>query len=464
MSLATPDKIRTFQRKLYVKAKAEPAFRFYLLYDKIYRADILLYAWRLAKANNGAPGVDGVTFAMIEAAGVGNWLSGLAEDLGAKRYKPQPVRKVLLPKPDGGMRPLGIPTIWDRVVQTAAKLVLEPIFEADLSPRSYGYRPKRSALDAIRVIHSSLSKGYTQVVDADLSKYFETIPHGPLMRSVAKRVADRHVLALIKAWLKVPVEDCSEKGKRVLTGGRRSSCGTPQGGVISPLLANLYMNRFLKHWTRTGQTFQLRARIVVYADDFVILSRGKADEALRWSQDVLTRMGLTLNMSKTSIKDARTEPFDFLGYSFGPHRRWKDGQVYMGASPSKKSVARLRGRVREVLRPSARPWPEIRNELNAVLRGWSAYFSHGARYKAHTAIDNHVVQNVRGFLTRRHKVHTRGTRRFSYEAIFGEFGVLSLRQSWQPYHQKIGVKSVGKPDAGNPPVRFDERGGETGPR
>lgn len=181
MCLTTPDNIRTFQRKLYVKAKAEPDFRFYLLYDKIYRADILLHAWHLAKANGGAPGVDGVTFAMIVAAGVGSWLSGLAEDLRAKRYKPQPVRRVHLPKPGGGTRPLGIPAIRDRVVQTAAKLVLEPIFEADLSPRSFGYRPKRSALDAVRVVHSSLCKGYTQVVNADLSKYFDTIPHGPLM-------------------------------------------------------------------------------------------------------------------------------------------------------------------------------------------------------------------------------------------------------------------------------------------
>lgn len=437
MSLATPDNIRTFQRKLYVKAKAEPDFRFYLLYDKIRRADILLHAWRQAKANGGAPGVDGVTFTMIEATGVKGWLSGLAEDLRAKRYKPQPVRRVYLPKPGGGTRPLGIPTIRDRVVQTAAKLVLEPIFEADLSPRSFGYRPKRSALDAIRVVHSSLCKGYTDVVDADLSKYFDTIPHCSLMQSVARRIADRNVLALIKAWLRAPVAEQDDKGRLVLSSGRRARCGTPQGGVISPLLANLYMNRFLKHWTRTRQTFRLQARIVVYADDFVILSRGRAEEALEWSRDVLTRMGLTLNMVKTSIKDARTETFDFLGYSFGPHRRWQDGQLYMGASPSKKSIAHVRARVREVLRPSPRPWPEIRDDLNALLRGWNSYFCHGARRKAHTLIDNHVVNNVRGFLRRRHKVRTRGTRRFNYETIFGELGIMSLRQSWTPYRRQV---------------------------
>ena len=208
-------------------------------------------------------------------------------------------------------------------------------------------------------------------------------------------------------------------------------------GVISPLLANLYMNRFLKHWTRTKQTFRLQARIVVYADDFVILSRGRAEEALEWSRDVLTRMGLSLNMAKTSIKDARTETFDFLGYSFGPHRRWHDGKLYMGVSPSKKSIARVRKGIGEVLRPSARPWHAICADLNAKLCGWSAYFSYGARYKAHTMIDNHVVKHVRGFLTRRHKVSTRGTRRFNYETIFGELGIMSLRQSWTPYRRQV---------------------------
>lgn len=436
MSLATPKKIRTLQRKLYIKAKAEPDYRFYLLYDKIYRGDILHWAYCLAKANGGGAGVDEVTFQMIEARGVRKWLSGLQKDLREKRYRPQPVRRVAIPKPNGGVRLLGIPTIRDRVAQMAAKLVLEPIFEADLSPRAFGYRPKRSALDAVRVVYSSLGKGYTQVVDADLSKYFDTIPHTELMRSVSRRIVDRHVLRLIKLWLKAPVEERDGKGRRFVTGGKGSRRGTPQGGVISPLLANLYMNRFLKHWTRTGQTFRLRARIVSYADDFVILSRGRAAEALEWSRDVLTRLGLTLNEEKTSLKDARRETFDFLGYSFGPHRRWKDGQVYLGCSPSKKSVARLRARVREVLRPSARPWPEIRDDLNAVLRGWSAYFSHGALYKAHTAIDNHVVQNVRGFLTRRHKVQTRGTRRFSHDVIYGELGVASLRREWQPYRRE----------------------------
>src|SRR5471030_1539251 len=246
MSLETPDTIRRLQRKLYIKAKAEPAFRFYLLYDKIHREDILRHAYALARANRGAPGVDGVTFAAIESAGLEEWLAGLGRDLVAKTYRPEPVRRVMIPKPGGGRRPLGIPTIRDRVIQTAAKLVLEPIFEADFEDSAYGYRPRRGAGDAIKEVHRLLCRGYTDVVDADLSKYFDTIPHAELLRSVARRIVDGEVLRLIKLWLKTPIEERGADGKRRVTGGKRSRCGTPQGGVVSPLLANLYMNRFLK--------------------------------------------------------------------------------------------------------------------------------------------------------------------------------------------------------------------------
>ena len=220
MSLQTPDKIRTLQRKLYLKAKAEPDFRFYLLYDKVWREDILLHAYHLARANAGAPGVDGQSFAMIEADGQEGWLSGLREDLRAKTYKPSPVRRVMIPKPGGGERPLGIPTIRDRVVQTAVKLVIEPIFEADLDPNAYGYRPRRSAIDAIQRVEELLRSGHTDVVDADLSKYFDTIPHGQLMQSVARRIVDRNVLRLIKMWLKAPVEETDGNGKRRMSGGK----------------------------------------------------------------------------------------------------------------------------------------------------------------------------------------------------------------------------------------------------
>jgi RNA-directed DNA polymerase len=427
MSLTTPSKIRELQIKLYRKAKNEPGYRFYMLYDKIYREDILAHAYALARANQGAPGVDGQTFEQIESAGLERWLTGIRQELRNKTYQPQPVRRVMIPKPGGGERPLGIPSIKDRVVQTAAKIVLEPIFEADMEPSAYGYRPKRSAQDAIRKVHKLVCEGYTDVVDADLSKYFDTIPHCELMQCVAQRIVDRDVLRLIKMWLQAPVEERDENGKRRLTGGKDRHCGTPQGGVASPMLANLYMNRLLKGWRNTKRGEQFDAHIVNYADDFVILSRGKAAEALNWTRQVVTRMGVTLNEAKTSIRQARQESFNFLGYTFGPHRYKKDGRWYLGASPSKKAVARIKEKVGNLLIPSnTGTWEEVRNRLNQILRGWSAYFSYGTRTAAYGAVDNYVYESVRHFLRRRHQVQSRGTSRFSIRAVFSELGVLQL--------------------------------------
>src|SRR5579875_906283 len=428
MSLETPSKIRTLQRKLYRKAKDEPEYRFYLLYDKIYREDILAHAYELAKANKGAPGVDGQSFEEIEAQGRGKWLTELRNELRTKKYKPQPVLRVMIPKPGGGERPLGIPSIRDRVVQTAAKLVLEPIFEADLEPGAYGYRPKRSAQDAIQKVHKLLCEGYTDVVDADLSKYFDTIPHCPLMHSVAQRIVDRDVLRLVKRWLKAPVEERDEKGNRRMTGGRKGSRGTPQGGVASPLLANLYMNRFLKYWRITGRGKAFQVEVVNYADDFVILTRRHAAEARDWTRQVMTRLGLTLNEAKTKLRDGRRESFDFLGYTFGPQYYRKDGHWYLGARPSKKSVARLRQKVNDVLMPGNKgAWPEVRDRLNGILRGWSSYFSYGTRLQAYRAVDKHVEERARRFLKQRHHIPTRGTRRLADDVIFGPLGVLRLR-------------------------------------
>jgi len=306
MSLTTPEKIRSLQRKLYVKAKAEPAFRFYLLYDKIYRDDILLHAYRLARANAGAPGVDGMTFGKIEARGLEAWLAGLREAMVTKTYRPDPVRRVMIPKASGdGERPLGIATIRDRVVQTAAKVVLEPIFEADFEDTAYGYRPRRGALAAVKKVHRHLVRGNTDVVDADLSRYFDSIPHSDLLKSVARRVVDRNVLRLIKMWLRAPVEERDADGTRRMSGGKGNKLCTPQGAVVSPLLANIYMNRFLKHFRQSGAADAFRAHVVAYADDLVILSRGRAAEALTWMRDAMAKLGLTLNEAKTSVRDAR---------------------------------------------------------------------------------------------------------------------------------------------------------------
>ncbi len=430
MSLTTPDKIRTFQRKLYCKAKAEPAFRFYVLYDKICREDILHHAYRLARANAGAPGVDEETFAQIEERGLEAWLAGLREELVSKTYRPDPVRRVMIPKPNGeGERALGIPTIRDRVIQTAAKLVLEPIFEADFEGSAYGYRPARGAVDAVKDVHRHLCRGYTDVVDADLSRYFDSIPHDDLLKSVARRVADGAVLRLIKLWLKAPIEERDGDGRRRIVGGKRNKRGTPQGGVASPLLANIYMNRFLKHWRLTGRGEAFRAHVVSYADDFVILSRGCAAEALAWTKAVMTRLGLTLNEAKTSLRDARRERFTFLGYSFGPHWYKANGQWYLGTSPSKKSVQRLKTTVGNLLVPGNNaPWQEVRDTLNRSLRGWSNYFCYGTRRSAFRSVDRYTYERVRDFLARRHKVAGRGTRRFSCDAVYGELGLLRLER------------------------------------
>ena len=334
----------------------------------------------------------------------------------------------MIDKPGGGERPLGIPTIRDRVAQTAAKLIVEPIWEADLEPNAYGYRPRKSAQDAIQKVDELLHRGYTNIVDADLSKYFDTIPHSELLQCVARRIVDGQMLHLIKMWIKAPVEERDENGKRRVTGGKDNDRGTPQGGVVSPALANLYMNRMLKGWRQTRRGEQYQAHIVNYADDFVILSRGKAKEALEWTREVLGRLELTLNEKKTSLRNARQERFDFLGYTFGPHINPRDGGEYIGYSPSNKSVGRIKQKVGELLeRRNGAPWEEVCAKLNGKLQGWQQYFNCGSKGRAYKAVDEYVYDRVRNYLRRRHKVSSQGTRQFSSERVYGSLGVLRLQ-------------------------------------
>jgi RNA-directed DNA polymerase len=391
VSLATPERIRTLQRALYAKAKQEPTRRFHFLYDKVWREDILAHAYALSRANGGVPGVDGETFSRIDGYGVDRWLDELREEIRTGRYTAQPVKRVMIPKSSGvGQRPLGIPTIRDRVVQTAATLVLEPIFEADFDEAAYGYRPKRSALDAVRTVHAAIDAGHTEIVDADLSKYFDTIPHAELITCVARRISDGRMLHLMKMWLKAPVEATDERGHRRMRGGKKATRGTPQGGVASPLLANIYMHRFIKAFRKYGLDRRYGAVLVTYADDFVVLCRHGAGEVVDTTRRWMASIGLALNESKTRVCHARCESFDFLGYTFGPMHSPRTGGRDNGARPSKKAVASIKDTIRRRLRPGNHaPWEEVARDLNRTVRGWASYFSYGsvteARHGGETA-------------------------------------------------------------------------------
>ena len=426
MSLSTPPKVRKLQRKLYIKAKEEPEFRFYALYDKIYREDILYHAWKLVRHNGGAPGVDGVSLEDVERRGVHNWLEQLREKLKDKSYRADPVRRVTIPKPSGGERPLGIPTVEDRVVQMATKLVIEPLFEADLEDNAYGYRPERSALDAVKQVHQQLKKGRTDVVDADLSSYFDTIPHQKVMKSVSTRISDGTVLELIKMWLKAPIIDEDEDGtKRTEPAGQE---GTPQGGVISPLLANLYMNRFLKYWREQSYNERLDAKVVNYADDFVILTRANAKRAHQITKSVMDRLGLTLNEEKTSLVDATENSFEFLGYELGREYFRKSGRIYWAAQPSKNSIDRMKRKVKRWLnKAGGLPWGAVTSKLNQMIEGWANYFCYDTKTMAYRAIDHYVHEVTSKFLARRHRTTTSRSRRWTAEKVFGEMGVTRLR-------------------------------------
>jgi RNA-directed DNA polymerase len=429
MSLPTPTTVQKLQEALHAKAKAEPGFRFYSLYDKLSRRDVLVYAYLCCEANGGAAGVDGQTFQDIKEYGVGRWLDELTKELRNKTYRPAAVRRVFIPKPDGKLRPLGIPTIKDRVAQMAALVVLEPIFEADLPTEQYAYRKGRGGLDAIAQVQALLDGGHREVVDADLSGYFDSIPHGPLMKSVSRRISDGHVLALVKRWLEAPAEETNERGhKHRTTRNQDAHRGTPQGGVLSPLLANLYMRRFVLGWKVLGHEQRLDAHVVNYADDFVLCCRRGADKAMAVMRAMMSHLGLTVNEAKTRLCHVPDDEFNFLGYTFGRNYSPRSGHSYIGPRPSAKSVRAINAEISE---QTSRSWvwldeEEIVGRLNSKLHGWAAYFSQGRVGRAYQQVQAHTCWRLRQWLGKKHRVQGASRSRYSFTYLREELGLVWL--------------------------------------
>jgi RNA-directed DNA polymerase len=429
MSLIPTRTVGKLQAALQAKAKRAPTYRFYALYDKVYRMDVLEHALARCRANGGVAGVDGQTFADIEAYGEAKWLGELAVELKNKTYQPRALRRVWIPKPDGSERPLGIPTIRDRVAQMAAVLILEPIFEVDLQPEQYAYRAERSALDAVRAVHALVNTGHTEVVDADLSGYFDSIPHSELLKSLARRLSDGNLLRLLKQWLEMAVEEQDARGRTCrTTRAKDEGRGTPQGSPLSPLLSNIYMRRFVLGWKMLGHDQRLDAHLVNYADDFVICCRGTAAAAMTAMRDMMAKLKLTVNEAKTRLCRLPEETFDFLGYTLGRCYSRRTGRAYLGTRPSAKKVRRLRVALSECTgrHMTLLPVEEIVARLNRMLVGWANYFCLGPVSQAYRALDQHVCRRLRQWLCDKHQVPGQGFGRFPDTYLHRVLGLARL--------------------------------------
>ena len=450
--LRTPEeKVRELQDKLHLSAKRDSARRFHQLYDKAVSPWVLATAWKRVARNKGAPGPDGVTIDEIRESGAEAYLDALSIELREHRYSAGPVRRVWIPKANGKMRPLGIPNVRDRIVQMATLLVLEPIFEADLPDSAYGYRPGRHAKQALDRIAHFLLRGWTQVVDADLASYFDTISHENLLKLIARRVVDRGILNLLTQWLRVPViEEDEEKGGQ--SAGRKCSQGTPQGGVISPLLANIYHACIPHLWDRRGHARELGGHVISYADDFVIMlppAPGRGEETLSALRRICARLSLELSEEKTRVADAMREPFSFLGFEIQKVCNPKSGKWWPRIVPQKQREASLRERIREILnrRTGRRSPPEVVAEVNRVLRGWGNYFHYGNSQPAMRRANQFVKQRLRKWLMRRRQRRGPGYSQYPAKKLYGQLGLYRLPEA-HPQRTRACPRGEGTPKAG----------------